>query len=486
MKAKKFIKKIFSPANYMVIAALFAVADAMAGSLFSGDAPLPLTAQDKIQFENSRQALLDASLPIIRPINKNEATIIYAAAFDGTQNDENNTPLNEQRTVVSDIKNSLAKNNIAVNYYPGPGTREQGILDAITGDSSKHIAEIAYADFLKYLNKNLELVEKSEIRLVVVGFSRGAAIARHFMNLVNQQLNEERSIDPKIKSFALLFDTVATGQYDKLDLQIPTNAYLVINFIAKNERRDFFQAVTDRVSEPESHIANRLSFSTDRLVNITLPGSHSDIGGSYSQGLPFFYKKLAAIALRKLNLTDETSWDFGNVADLVQHDSRGFYDKITLTKNILQAPTSGRKILTISTHPMSYAQVSKFRNWSRDNIYKNMDFNPGIFTKYNDRPSSVFTLNRRGDKLEIKSVPPWLEKESAQITKDKNGYKIIAMLKDEFKKYSDDPLGAKIPISKSTLAAIPENIDSSFEVIFLNDNKETKVFYLINGLEINN
>lgn len=126
-------------------------------------------------------------------------------------------------------------------------------------------------------NKN-SFVEK--IIIDVFGFSRGAAAARHFVSLLNAKTRplKERLGTPQaeiIIKFVGLFDTVSSyglrssDNVKALGLALECVPKKVVHLTAGNEYRAHF-SLTDITS------------SLGAGYELTLPGVHSNIGGSYA------------------------------------------------------------------------------------------------------------------------------------------------------------------------------------------------------------
>ena len=210
---------------------------------------------------------------------------IFFAIFDGTYNDRDDKSL--PLTVPAELsllleELSKKRSDIEVKYYNGVGTRVnwfQKLYEGITGRGSVSRAEIAFDDLINYSD---DMSDKPNV--YAIGFSRGAASARHFLNMANEYLlqNENNSDHflglGKSRSYALLFDTVATGQFNNLNLRIGENTISVLHLISKGERRVAFpvtSVITDDLDK----------FDRERIIEISLPGVHSDIGGGYGKGL---------------------------------------------------------------------------------------------------------------------------------------------------------------------------------------------------------
>ncbi|MGY0584238.1 MAG: phospholipase effector Tle1 domain-containing protein [Paraglaciecola chathamensis] len=165
--------------------------------------------------------IVRASLPHEAPaINlPNFEKKIFFAIFDGTYNDRDDESL--PPTVPAKLSLQLEelskiRSDIEVKYYNGVGTRVNWfnkLYEGITGEGSVDRAEIAFDDLVDYSD-----VISDTPHVYAIGFSRGAASARHFLNLANEHLIQHDDSSNRAlglsnsRSFGLLFDTVATGQ----------------------------------------------------------------------------------------------------------------------------------------------------------------------------------------------------------------------------------------------------------------------------------
>jgi len=123
----------------------------------------------------------------------------------------------------------------------------------------------------------------------VFGFSRGAALARHFVNVIRQKpLHKKQSI-----RFLGIFDTVGSfglpgNNYDDFDFRIQKNAVkYVYHLVAEDELRENFdlQSIRTNSSVPLDHDDSACT-GNRWAVEIVCPGVHSDIGGGYDQLKP--------------------------------------------------------------------------------------------------------------------------------------------------------------------------------------------------------
>ncbi|AJQ96938.1 T6SS phospholipase effector Tle1-like catalytic domain-containing protein [Gynuella sunshinyii] len=157
------------------------------------------------------------------------------------------------------------------------------------------------------INRHIEKAEYDEVVFDVFGFSRGAALSRHFVNLINEwpaqiSIWELEAANPlwnlafpiqpvkkQVKafpqhlkgrvSFVGLWDTVGSfgwpGDEKNLDFNLNLNehsAERIVHIVAEHEIRHNFPST-------------RLADVTDRLpsnaIELIAPGVHCDVGGGY-------------------------------------------------------------------------------------------------------------------------------------------------------------------------------------------------------------
>ena len=274
----------------------------------SSEVTYPLTGEQKNQLHELVESPV-AGAPLA-DLKGNPHLRVFAIHFDGTQNDRLNVPGGYQATLVSDSFEKLRQAEdprLVSHYINGVATRTNGLrrmLEATTGFGCEDRAEKAHRTLVEQAKAWLKEDPKAQIHVHVVGFSRGAATALHFMNLVDKRgalnIDEPQSdatLAPgKVLTSAVLYDTVATGQRTVLDLAVPPTAMSVLHLVAGGEERLFFpvQAIADTSrSEACAFVINDMNTGrpyTDpkfyqRINEITLPGArHSDVGGAYIGG----------------------------------------------------------------------------------------------------------------------------------------------------------------------------------------------------------
>ncbi|WP_386078313.1 type VI secretion system PAAR protein [Vreelandella sp. F11] len=243
-------------------------------------------------------------------------TLRLGVFFDGTGNHMQNDLRLTDRDITNvarlyDLYRDLGSGGTEQSIYiPGPGTVDGeatadgfdapedswGLALGIGATGGHSRIEMA----LQQLRTIVEDTSASEVIIDVFGFSRGAALARHFVNLINSwpatihvpQLNWWRR--PVIEfrevtafpqgvnasvGFVGLFDTVGSfyfpGNEQNLDFNLHLGAHSaeqVVHLTAFHEIRTNF---------PLSKISGASGGLPGNFIEEALPGVHSDVGGGY-------------------------------------------------------------------------------------------------------------------------------------------------------------------------------------------------------------
>lgn len=270
----------------------------------------PLTGEQK----NEIHRLVDSPVfgAPLADVKANRHLRVFAVNFDGTENDREAVEAGYQATLVSDSYEKLRDTDeprIVSHYIHGVATRTNAIrrtIEAATGRGCKLRAEMAHAALAEQAKKWIAEDPEAEIHVHVVGFSRGAATALHFMNMVDRYgaidknlrgpFAHENLTAGKVLTSAVLYDTVATGQYSTLDLTVPKTAMSVLHLVAGGEERILFpvQNIADTSNAEVCAFVQRdplTGKSSDEMLHfkriheVVIPGArHSDVGGSYIGG----------------------------------------------------------------------------------------------------------------------------------------------------------------------------------------------------------
>lgn len=214
-------------------------------------------------------------------------------AFDGTRNNP--------QTQTNVWKMSQHYQDGPVFYQNGPGSPGQFDWAAISAYNAPDIIEAQWQSLLAELHKNTD--PRDTIPIDIIGFSRGAALARHFGNVVDEHVKHGvfSYSDPSRGlitacvdlRFIGLFDTVAQfgllgTQNTNYDLTIAAAWEWVAHAVALQERRWLFP-LTSAVG---THSRN--------TVEAPFIGAHSDIGGGLTfddAGKPSSRGDLSDVAL---------------------------------------------------------------------------------------------------------------------------------------------------------------------------------------------
>jgi RHS repeat-associated protein len=277
------------------------------------------------------------------PVNHIDPTGLILFAFDGTGNSDP-PGKNKDITNVVRFRDSYRDSQSVgspYRYINGPDTStpwemegQSSLSDGITGESMPHRVAHMAEQFFHYIDVlSRRKAHGFEFDVDVVGFSRGAAASRIFVNLLHHFLAAEGGsflhdsfaleirdpdrgtgyhhidfrrgyakrarehlstycFNPNLR-FLGLFDTVphyspgdvrgdisGLSQHDdlrQLDLTIPWSIQAVAHAVAVNENRRDFHGVS-------IHHRYDSSLNTERRMELGFIGAHSDIGGGYGEG----------------------------------------------------------------------------------------------------------------------------------------------------------------------------------------------------------
>ena len=222
-----------------------------------------------------------------------------AYAFDGTGQDmETGVETNVARLLnLIDSPNRF--------YQPGVGTNQASFigngLGAVAGYGGDERLDKMYQNLIRAYNgvgkDGSQITADRDIDLI--GFSRGAGLARAFANMINEKgipdLSSARVVTvslmghskqytvydnyfkPEIRSMTL-FDTVGSfglaGNQDEgnKDLSIPDNVQAVRHAISRDEKRDLF---------PLTSAIDPSNPNDPRIIEKVFEGSHTDVGCCY-------------------------------------------------------------------------------------------------------------------------------------------------------------------------------------------------------------
>ncbi|WP_018984309.1 phospholipase effector Tle1 domain-containing protein [Salinimonas chungwhensis] len=452
-------------------------------SIFSGNEALPIPMEERYQLD---QAKFFIEAPDLR-LNPNKKNIkYYVAAFDGTENDKDNLDENSRETVVSYLYSILdKKKSIKSEYYPGPGTQKNYItrtLDSVRCHSCIKIANKALEDFETFIKKEERKNDNLEIKVITIGFSRGAAIARHFMNQLSKQYKTSLLDDRQepnstlIRTIGLLFDTVATSVEDELELGISTSTDFLLHFIANNESRRLFPVIYDvdidfpgvpgrmHILQPRKCKLPTIS-NSNRLAQLSLPGSHSDIGASYKSGIGTYYRIYGEIALLEMGLISKTHFEIDDyLFTSGKHDSRGLYDFIL--ESIFGKNSRGiKKVRSVKLSQDEY-KLAKRR------LSNQFNSNFGYTSELKEIKPVVIDLKKEGDYL--KFYRGYFGLRDLQFSNDKrDGKRVISFT------YDESDFISRMELNDKVWNSIPENELSRLEFILLESEEIERGYYYV-------
>ena len=253
-----------------------------------------------------------------KAIDETGKTLRLGVFFDGTGNHRGNDQILANRDVTNVAKlydlyrDDGRGSNYRRIYVNGPGTIDgqhtpngfEASEDLIglglgIGPEGGH-DRIEFA--IRRMRDEIHAGDYDEMVFDVFGFSRGAALARHYVNLINEQpetvllpqfkgasllapmvgVTPVPAFPPGVKvrvNFVGLFDTVGSfylpGDNANLDFNLnlsPSSADQVVHLTANHEIRKNF---------PLSSIMDANGDGPSHFTEIAVPGAHSDVGGGY-------------------------------------------------------------------------------------------------------------------------------------------------------------------------------------------------------------
>ena len=262
------------------------------------------------------------------PLRYVDASGLILFAFDGT----NNSSPPPKGDTPSNVRKFFETYNDGRKWYmngvgrPDPDSRigtsslYLAYLDVRNAFSARDRTTFMFNQLDNYV-KATAIPANKKISIDIIGFSRGAAMARDFANQVSASINNKAwgNKTPCVEiRFLGLWDTVAQFgangvDNEKWQLAIPAQVKYAAHAVALNEHRYLFPS--------ESMGAD---LSTPDTIKITrgFIGSHSDIGGSYGTGdlsdvaLIWMHKQALNAKVQMLNL----STDFKLISDPQLHD----------------------------------------------------------------------------------------------------------------------------------------------------------------------
>jgi len=289
------------------------------GLMQDGVSSYPESLTDQVIYTQTQDLLSQLPTPVLYA-SSDAHQRVFIALFDGTGNDAIHDP--EHQTNVGGFRKQLGAlsftdPHLAKAYVQGPGTQEHFItrtIDGMRGFTYDARLEEMYAKLIDQSAKWLQEDPQANIRIIETGFSRGADQAAGFSRMVHERgiqnplgmvpspnggpptFNGPPLIEPgKIPQAVALFDPVGTGVPQHHNRQLPPSVVSGFQIVARDERRNLF---------PSTQIIPQGLSSDGRFLGVTVPGAHSDIGGSYHlNGLGVLNGNLMTDYINRLSAT---------------------------------------------------------------------------------------------------------------------------------------------------------------------------------------
>ncbi|RON08319.1 hypothetical protein BK659_16570 [Pseudomonas brassicacearum] len=386
---------------------------------FSGSTQIPIAPTDTGLIDKAQR---DMVAPNIQPeAGDSPPSKIISFAFDGTLNDLNRVPSDERPTIVAYI---AGKTSGPRHYYRGVGMQAKDVdnLDAALGLSMEKIAEEAKGDLFSKTDEIIQTTPEVELRVFVTGFSRGAASARHFMNIVDEEwAHRYPGVDghqpPKLRFYTLLYDTVSTNIGRRMKLGLPKSVNYSLHFVAMDEPRGLFPVDVDAVTA----LDNTADYYVSRIKTIYLPGAHSDIGMSYLGGVGDSYRMMNDILLAQLGFTSDRCFENSNNPMLDgKHDSRGLLDKLLQISGAGTVPKIVRKTRSVTSAELEPSEYRDIRD--SNNRLAERNNNQWWVTSTTEYPTFGFKARKLGDEnLKLMSVSDTLRSSVSFLEKNNKG-----------------------------------------------------------------
>ncbi len=223
------------------------------------------------------------------PMRNVDPSGLILFAFDGTGNSEHPPATDSISNVLKFYDAYDEEKNGPRFYITGIGTTNRDMDykgNEYSGDGFDQRVALGFKFLNDFINGDSGT---NALDIDVIGFSRGAAEARVWINLLAKKLKDDTyTVDGKARCINLrfegLWDTVPHlgkihGDEPNYDFSIPAAVKYAVQAVALNEHRGTwadFDLRSIMESPDESSSANRIEKG--------FIGSHSDIGGSYGTG----------------------------------------------------------------------------------------------------------------------------------------------------------------------------------------------------------
>lgn len=262
----------------------------------------PADAHDLQTYVDASRQLSELNAPLLFQASSSNQRL-FIAAFDGTGNDMSKDAKTGHMTnvalIATEISNAYPnrRDPVRVEYVEGPGTQNNFItrtFDGAKGFTYEARLERMYDRLIEQSKIWVTQNPNAEIRVIGIGFSRGAEQDAGFARLIHERGIQDPSsrhvyrdeqgqrhieytkpplVPPgEIAQAVGLFDPVGTGNPRDHDRRLPPSVISGFQITAEDERRDQFKS---------TNIIDPGMSENNHFLNVTVGGAHSNLGGSY-------------------------------------------------------------------------------------------------------------------------------------------------------------------------------------------------------------
>ncbi|WP_119719328.1 T6SS phospholipase effector Tle1-like catalytic domain-containing protein [Cognatilysobacter tabacisoli] len=268
------------------------------GGTLAGGASRPVTEHELVEYGAMQALQARQRVPLLQPKNDPNAHV-FAALFDGTGQD-----LGDPKQLPTNVGHlarqlqSLSEDpgrRVRFTYVEGIGTQSNPIgraWDGAVAHSWDEKIEKAYVQMARDVARWKQANPEAEVRVMSVGYSRGAVLAPGFARLVDRygiadpdgltfgrdehgNITVESPRPPliapgQVAQTLALMDPVGTNLPRNYDARPPASVLATFSLLAGDENRELF---------PHLAIAD-LELSADRRhLGAVVAGGHSNVGG---------------------------------------------------------------------------------------------------------------------------------------------------------------------------------------------------------------
>ena len=388
--------------------------------------------------------------------------------FDGTGNDNQKKNKDSLSNVwyLYDMhkgdgkKIKEGKYSLRKFYQRGVGSESDGLLSWMVdtaGNAGGYGAAVRFDNAIFYIEKyikqyadNVKGQLPSIITLDVFGFSRGAAMARHFVNCIKQnyfdfkdpKINEAYSANNILINFLGIFDTVGSfniaGDNDDFGFSFHIKPSWIeskaVHIYALNEYRWGFD-LQALITQQDTNYP--IDIIEGNFIEIGLPGAHSDIGGSYPFNEAVQYANNALLACPPLTLMAKHAMENGvpleaEMSDNARKDAANAikdisYDEMIESYNLIMPYIENEKLRAPMGLWREHIALLDILKYKLEKMNKRRRSNSDY---YNDRQRKIDSLEKKIREatnlvqLSEQSLIASLEKEYGTDSNDKfNSFK---------------------------------------------------------------